>query len=71
MMFRFLAFMDMVETVSSLHPLISLHSSISMNRMDKFLQNMTTDVGESNIMDTSDSIVSTERFSHQESMISY
>ena len=61
--------MDVVETVSSLHPLISLHSSLGMNRMDKFFQNMTADIGESELLDSSDTYMHTERLSHQESMI--
>ena len=61
--------MDMVETVPSLHPLISLHSSIGMNRMDQFLQNLTADLNNSEIIDSSDTYVPTSKFSHQESII--
>ena len=61
--------MDVVETVSSLHPLISLHSSISMNKMDKFFDNMTAGIGECDLLDSSETYMSAGRLSHQESMI--
>lgn len=66
---RNIPYMDMVETVPSLHPLISLHSSIGMNRMDQFLQNLTADLNNSEIIDSSDTYVPTSKFSHQESII--
>lgn len=61
--------MEVVETVPSLHPLISLHNSISMKKMDVFLQSMTSDLDCEEILDSSDAFMQGGRFRHQESVI--
>eukprot|EP00795_Rhopilema_esculentum_P001302 gene1302-15691_t len=70
LMTRSVGLLDIVETVPSLHPLISLHSSISMKNMDSYLAQMTSDLDDDEILNSSDLTTSLDRsrLSHQESI---